>query len=247
MSAYTNDELRQLDHVEDMLEAYADARLSPSGPVLARIRANAMAMVAASAAIAAAIAAAESRAGEPAALASRWRLPQLQVPRRAFALGLAATMTLGTSAAVLAAPPGSPFYNARMAIEGALLPTQVDARLAAYEEHLAQRVAEAQAAAASGDHVGLEAALAAYAREVDAAVSDIGDDADRLAHLEAVLAKHVAVLTALEAKVPGEASIDRAIESSQKAVEKIKEKARKGGGGRPTDLPSGSENLPGRD
>jgi uncharacterized protein YciI len=242
MSEYSNAELRQLDHVEDLLEAYADARLTPSGPVLARIRANAMAQAAASAAMTAA----EHRAGEPAALpTARWRLPQLQVPRRAFALGLAATMTLGTSAAVLAAPPGSPFYNARVAIEAALIPTQVDARLAAHEEHLAQLVAAAEAAAASGDPVALEAALAAYSAEVDAAVNDVGDDAGRLARLEEVLAKHVAVLTALQVDVPEEASIDRAIESSQKAVEKIKAKG-KNGGGRPAG-PTVPDSPQGRD
>ena len=246
MSDYTHNDLRQLDHVEDLLGAYADARLSPTGPVLSRIRANVMAHAAASAAIAAVIAAEEGRAGDPVALASRGRLPQLQVPRRAFALGLAATMTLGMSAAVLAAPPGSPFYSARVAIEAALLPTQLDARLASHEERLAQRVAEAQAAAASGNPVALEAALAAYAAEVDAAVNDIGDDAGRLAHLETVLSKHVAVLTALQARVPDEASVERAIESSQKAVQKIKDKESKNGGGRPSDPPKGPYNPPSR-
>lgn len=242
MSEYSNAELRQLDHVEGLLEAYADARLTPSGPVLARIRASVMAQAAATAAISAA----ERRAGEDAELTTaRWRLPQLQGPRRAFALGLAATLTLGTGAAVLAAPPGSPFYEARVAIEAALAPTQVDARLAAREEHLAQLVAAAQAAAASGDPVALATALAAYAAEVDAAVNDVGDAAARLAHLEEVLAKHVAVLTALQVEVPDAASIDRAIESSQKAVEKIREKS-KGSGGRPANVPTGPGNQPSR-
>ena len=243
MSEYSNAELRQLDYVEDLLEAYAEGRLTPSGPVLARIRANAMAQATA----ASALAAAERQSSEAGGLTTaRWRLPQLQVPRRAFALGLAATMTLGTSAAVLAAPPGSPFYNARLAIEAALVPTQVDARLAAHEEHLAQLVAAAQAAAASGDPAALEAALAAYAAEVEAALNDVGDDGARLAHLEEVLAKHVAILTALQVEVPDAASIDRAIESSQKAVEKIKEKGSKGGGP-PAGAPTGPDNQPSRD
>lgn len=238
MSEYGNGELAQLDHIEDMLEAYADARLSPSGPLLARIRANAMAQAAAYAAPAAAGLRVSENGGHG---SSRWRLPQLQLPRRAFALGLAATVTLGTSAAVLAAPPGSPFYNARLVIEAALLPTQLDARLASHEQRLVARLAEAEAAAASGDPVAMEAALAAYAAELEAAVGDVGDDADRLAHLEAVLAKHVAVLTALQARLPEEASVDQAIESSQKAVEKIKQKGRDGAGGRPTELPAGPD------
>lgn len=238
MTAYGNDELRQLDHLEDLLEAYAEARLSPAGPVLARIRANVIARAAASAAIAAA----ERRAGGAGERpVSRWRLPGIHVPRRAFALGFAAALTLGTGAAVLAAPPGSPFYNARVAIEAALLPTQVDARLASREQHLAQRLAEAEAAATSGDPVALDAALAAYAAEVDAAVNDVGDDADRLAHLEAVLAKHVAVLTALVAKVPEHASVQNALESSQKAIQKIKEKKEPG---RPGNVPGGPPTDP---
>ena len=53
----------------------------------------------------------------------------LRVPRRVVALGMAATMTLGTTAAVLAAPPGSPFYNARVALQSAFLPNDADARL----------------------------------------------------------------------------------------------------------------------
>lgn len=240
MSEYLNAELRHLDEIEDLLEAYAEGRLAPSGPVLARIRANVMVRASA----AAALAAAERRAGELEAVpVALWRLPRFHVPRRAVALGLAATMTLGTGAAVLAAPPGSPFYNARMVIEAALLPTQLDARLASHEQHLAARLAEAEAAAASGDPVALAAALTAYATEVEAAVDELGTDPDRLAHLEEVLGKHVAVLAALQAKVPEHASIDRAIESSQKAVEKIKEKSR---GGRPSQVPTGP-NIPSRD
>lgn len=241
MSDHISRELRRLDHIEDLLQAYADVRLSPAGPVLARMRAHVLAQAAANAAAAAA----ELRARESGVLhPSHWRLRQLQLSRRALALGLAATLTLGTGAAVLAAPPGSHFYNARVALEAALLPTQLDARLASHEQHLAQRLAEAEAAAASGNSAALEAALGAYAAEVDATVNELGNDPDLLAHLEEVLGKHVAVLTALQAKVPEQSAIDKAIESSQKAVEKIKEKGRNGGG-RSSEVPAGP-NEPGR-
>ena len=238
--SYASRELQQLDQVEDLLQAYAEARLSPARPVLTRIRAAVMA----EAALASATAAAERRAADLAsAQPSRWVLPRFQLPRRAVALGIAATMTLATGAAVAAAPPGSPLYEARVALEAALLPTQLDARLASHEQHLAERLAEAQAAAANGNPAGLEAALAAYAAEVNAALAELGNHADLLAHLEAVLAKHVATLTALEARVPEEAAVDRAIESSQKAVEKIKEKG-KTNGGRPGDVPAGPDTAP---
>lgn len=242
MNDHTGSTFRELDDIEDLLEAYAEARLSPSGPVLARVRANVMAKVAGSAALAAT----GRRAGEAdAPAASRERLSHVRVPRRAFALGLAATLTLGTGAAVLAAPPGSPLYDVRVAIEAALLPTRADARLASHEQHLEQRIAEALAAAEGGDPVALQAALAAYAAEVEVALNELGSDPDLLARLEAVLGKHVAVLTALEAEVPDQASIDRAIESSRKAVAKIKERG-ESGAGRSSSVPIGPD-TPGRD
>jgi uncharacterized coiled-coil protein SlyX len=244
MTEYFDRDLAALDEIEDLLSAYADARLSPKGPVLARMRAQVLKELA----LRNAIAATEQRMAESDVMrGSRWGLPRLHVPRRAVAFGLAATLTLGTSAAVLAAPPGSPFYNARVAIETAFLPTQVDDRLASHERLLEERLAEAEAAAASGDVVALEAALAAYQAEVDAAVADVGDDADRLAHLEAELAKHTAVLEALAATLPEQASIDHAIDASQKAAKKLKDKEPHGGG-RPNDPPppGGPNNQQGR-
>jgi hypothetical protein len=223
-------DLSALDQLEDLLEAYADARLSPTGPVLARMRAN----VLREASLRSAMLAADERRATIEAATGRWGMPRLQLPRRALALGMAAALTLGTSAAVLAAPPGSPFYNARVALEVAFLPTQVDQRLASHEVHLDDRLAEAQAAAARGDLAGLAAALAAYQAEVDAAVTDVGDDAARLVHLEAELAKHTAVLQALAARLPEQAAIEHAIDTSQKAATTLKEKA---GGGKPSAAP----------
>jgi chromosome segregation ATPase len=147
----------------------------------------------------------------------------------------------GTSAVVIAAPPGSPFYTTRMALETAFLPTQVDDRLASHQQHIEERLAEAQAAAARGDLVALEAALAAYRSEVDAAVADIGDNADRLAKLEGALAKHTAVLHALAARLPAQAAIEHAIEASQKATKKLKDRAATPAGGKPSQPPGGGQ------
>jgi hypothetical protein len=234
---YEAPDLRTLDYIEDLLEAYADARLTPTSPVLARMRANVMSQAHTVAANAQRVQVAETPAPR------RFAFAPPQLPRRAFALGLAAALTLGTSAAVFAAPPGSPFYNARLVIESAMLPPvsrPVD-RLAAFEEHLATRIAEARAAAASGNAAALAAALAAYQSEVDALVAEAGLDADQLAHLEEMLAKHTAVLETLEAQVPEQASVDKAIETSEKAIEKIKDKAAGSqGGGRPSQ-PAGGQ------
>ena len=225
MTEYFDRDLATLDEIEDILGAYAEARLSPSGPVLARMRTQ----VLREASLRAAIAAAEERHAAAHATRARWALPGLRVPQRALALSMAAAMTLGTSAAVLAAPPGSPFYNARVSIEVAFLPTQVDQRLASHESHLAERLAEAQVAAARGDLVALAAALAAYKAEVDATVADVGDDADRLAHLEAELAKHTTILEVLAAGLPDQAAIEQAIDVSQKASTNLKDKGDRGG------------------
>jgi hypothetical protein len=226
----TYDDRAADDRVEELLEAYAEARLTPRGPVLARIRAAVLAEAAATAA--------EQRRLDVLAARPRFARPQLQVPRRAFALGFAAVLTMGTAAAVMAAPPGSPFYNARVYIETIALPSQPDSRLAARESHLETRIQEAQAAAARGDGAALAAALAAYQAEMDAAVAELGVDPDLLAHLEAVLNKHVVVLEALEAELPEQASLDKALDASQKAVDKIKAKG-KNGGGRPSAPPGG--------
>lgn len=240
MTAFEDRDVPGFDQVEELLEAYADAHLMPRGPVLSRMRSAVMAE--------AAVAAASRRRALQAAAPRRWySRPRIQIPRRAFALTMAAALTFGTSAAVLAAPPGSSFYNARLVIQAALLPppSRAEERLAAYEQHLVERLKEAEAAAASGDARALAAALAAYRAEVDAIVAEGGVDADQLAHLEEVLGKHTAVLEALAAKVPQQAAIEHAIQTSQKAVQKIKD--RKNGvqnGGQPTRAPGRPSQQP---
>jgi hypothetical protein len=215
VSGYDDNDRGALDRLEDMLDAYADARLMPRGPVLTRIRANVLAE-------AVAVSAAAVRRPQFAeARAPRWTVPS-PFTRRAFAFGFAAMLTIGTSAAVLAAPPGSPFYGARVYIETLALPAQGDARFDGHERLLTERIAEAEAAAGRGDAPGLAAALAAYQAEVDAASADVGDDAARLAHLEDELAKHTAVLTELATTLPEQSSIEHAIDTSSKAIAKLK-------------------------
>jgi chromosome segregation ATPase len=164
---------------------------------------------------------------------------------------MAATLTMATTAAVLAAPPGSPFYNARLYIEVALMPpvANIDARLAAYEEQFAQRIREAEAAIDRGDESALAAALAAYQNEVTNAVAEFGTNAAHLTHLQDVLATHIAKLEALAAKLPTavarQNAIEHAIQASEKAVAKIKEIRDKNAheNGRPSN-PPGLESPP---
>lgn len=218
------------DRVEDMLDAYASARLDPAPAVLRRMRANVMHQAAAAASVEQAV---DAIVGAPDRAPAKWRFGWFQGPllRRAFALGFAATLTIGTSAAVLAAPPGSPFYNARLVLETALMPSvaDLDARLAAYEEQFRDRIAEAEAAAEAGDMDALAAALTAYQTEVNAAVAEIGTDEARLARLEAVLQKHIAKLEALAARLPTEVArqnaLQHAITASERAVARLQDRA----------------------
>ena len=215
MSGYDDNDRGALDRLEDMLDAYAGARLMPAGPVLSRIRANVLAE-------AVAVSAATVRRPQFAApRAPRWTVPS-PFTRRAFAFGFAAMLTIGTSAAVLAAPPGSPFYDTRVYIETLTLPAQLDARLDGHERLLKERIAEAEAAAERGDASSLAAALAAYQAEVDAASRDVGEDSARLAHLEDELARHTAVLTELATTLPEQSSIEHAIDTSSKAIARLK-------------------------
>lgn len=233
MTDYTDRELLALDHIEDLLRAYADARLAPTTRGLARMRVAVVAQ--------AAMAAEQRRLDTDRAVGRRWALTGFQLPRRAMAFGLAASLAVGTTAAVFAAPPGSPFYGARIAIENALVPDNSDARLAAHENRLTQLLADAQAAARGGDAAALDAALAAYQDEVDAAVADLGGAPERLTRFEAELGKHVADLTALEASLPAQAAIEHALATSQKALDKLQQQgAQQGGrqgGGKPTPQP----------
>lgn len=222
-------ELPSIDQVVDLLEAYADARLSPRGAVLSRMRRHVMADLDARTALLEA-----ERAARMAETSPKQTWLSLHFPRRVAAVGMAGAMLFATSAAVLAAPPGSPFYNAKVTLEQIFLPKETDDRVASIEHHLDDRLAEAEAAAARGDAVALEAALAAYRAEVDSAIAEPGWSAEQLAHFEAQLAKHVAKLEVLAARLPEQAAanaIEHAIDASQKAAKKLREK----GHGKPAD------------
>jgi len=244
VSAYDDNDLTSLNRLEDLLDAYCDARLMPRGAILSRIRTTVLAQAAASAASAAAANRLQALAGS-APKAPRWTISS-PFARRALAFGFAACLTLGTSLAVLAAPPGSPFYNARVSLETFVLPSEVGDRVAGHERLLAERLGEAQAAAARSDPAALAAALAAYRTEVEAATADVGDDAALLAHLEEELAHHTAVLTALEAQLPDDAAIDKAIDASSKAITRLQARGESAHpthppqGGSPGNGPSGS-------
>lgn len=255
MSAYEHPELVALDEVEDILVAYADSRLAPPGPILSRMRAAVMREAAA----VAARQAAERHQSEAATGLPpdrRFGFPQLSLAafaRPAFALGLAGLLALGTGTAVTSATPGSPFYGARVALEEAFLPTEIDARFASHTQHLDTRLAEAEIAAASGDAGALEAALGAYQAEIEQTLADIGDDFYRLSSFEAALQHHIAKLTELAARLPTEVArenaaghaIDASKRAADSAVDKVKVRKAQSNN-RPTSPPGQDQTPPNR-
>jgi len=203
------DEHPGTDELAQRLEAYASARLSPSRAASARIRV-------------AVVEEARMRALETSIGSAPHR--HRSGPRRLTALLLAAGLTLGTAVAVAAGSgPGGPLYEARIWLESAVLPSDADARALERVRHIEERLLDAERAAAAGDPGALAAAIQAYRDAVTEAMAEVGTDADRLARLEEALGHHVAVLEALSGRLPDAADdgIDRAIEASQKAVDKL--------------------------
>lgn len=227
------------------LEAYAGARLSPESAASERMRARVML-------------AADRRSAPPAspAPAAGPSTPGIVLPfgrhrRRMLSALLAAAFILAMLAGgALAARPGGPLYEARLAVEAAFLPSAADARAEANLGRLEARLGEAVNAAASGNEHAVGAALGAYRRLVDEMAAASGASDVRDAALEAALGHHLDVLNGLLSKVPAEArpGIERAIERSDEAVERILGDggSQPGPGAKPTNQPPGQSARPDR-
>lgn len=220
------------------LEAYALARLSPDAAATARTRAAVMAV----AATRLARHASGTNAAEPTPIFSPRATARFGRPRR-FAVGLlAASLALvGVAGAALASGPGGPLYDARLWIERAALPADPGARATADLDRLEARVGEAVRAADTGNQPGVAAALAAYRQTLDEAIED-ADQGDRTARLQAAIAHHRAVLERLLGQVPVQArdAIERAIDKSDKATEKIVNDPKKTPKPNPKPTPKGT-------
>ena len=229
---------RQSDELARRLEAYAQVRLSPDAATSARVRARVMR--------------AAHRAAAPVAEAPAAPTPSPAIvvpirprgPRFVTAL-LAALLTLGLFAgAAVGARPGGPLYEARLAVEAAFLPSDPNARAEADLARLQARLDEARAAAEGGDAGAVLAALDAYQDLVDETASATGLSDEHEAALEDALGHHLDVLTDLLADAPDAAlpGLERAIERSDRAVERIHERgpASEPGNGPPAEPPGQS-------
>ena len=205
------------EEVERLLTAYAAARLDSSDAVAERTRGTVMAA---------------ARARQVASVGAFGFFAR--GGRLAAAALLAAALLVGLAGATFAASAGGPLYGLRVWIENVTLPTEANARAEAQLALLEARLAEAQAASASGNASGVAAALAAYRDEVADLLETAAGDELRLARLEAVLGTHLVALRTLSSLVPEQArdAIQNAIENSSKAVDKVHESQ-----GKPTTSP----------
>lgn len=181
---------------------------------------------------------------------------------RVAAAGLLAGIVLvmgggGAVAASSSALPGDALYGVKKAIERVSLAMHRDpgSRAELQLQHAATRLEEIQALLAAGEDpseaiAGLEDSLAGAQ---DDALHAIGQDAEALlAHVQAMIAKHIDVLQGVLDRVPDQAkdAIQRAIDNAEKAKEKVQH-GRGGGGGKPDDAgppsapPGNSGSAPG--
>jgi hypothetical protein len=212
-----NQDTTAMDEMEQRLRAYADARLSPTPEAVERMRAAIVARAAGASAMR------DVRRSSGAVVHRSWWPIR---SRRAVGALLAASLTVGSAAAVFGATPGSPLYGTRLWLETLTLPVAGDARIDAQVVQLDQRDTEVEQASVAHDAGAVTAALAAFDAEMATAVRDAGNDASKLAHLEAVLRKHIVVLQGVLAKAPASAvpAIEAAITASSKALAQIEAK-----------------------
>jgi hypothetical protein len=206
------------------LEAYADARLSPTAVATINMRANVMnAAHRRAAVIAADVKRQVVAVPAHAAGGERRRVLSRRLYRPAAAL-MAASLTLALLAGtVYGARAGGPLYGTRLWIEAANLPTSLVARAQAEGVRLDTRIAEAQQASVDGDAPAAEAALAAYSVIVAEALQGTDGDSTADAAIEISISRHVVVLNQLAGTVPAHArgAIEKAIASSSKAIEDL--------------------------
>ena len=226
------------DELARRLEAYADARLSPSLSATSRMRAQVMAAAHRQAALARVDDDRTRVLAAPMQL-DRTRMDRTRQPawRRPLTALLAAGLTLAVGVgSVAAAQPGGPLYGARVWAETLTLPANASERAQAELRRLQDRLAEAAAATAAGDLGAAQAALDAYGTIVDEATNDLGNDVAAAATLEKGVRSNIDVLAVLVNRAPNErakeaiqAALQRAVELSDAAANKIH--------GKPSDTP----------
>jgi hypothetical protein len=211
--------------IEQRLDAYARVRLSPTERASARMRARVMrearlSMAGGSTAF--------STASLPLALEGSRARRRGGLMRRGAGLLLAAGLSLAVAGgAMAAAQAGGPLYPTRVWLETIALPADGAARVDADLVRLESRMQEVIEAARKGDRNAVAAALLAYHEIADEALLAAHGDAAAIDRLRDALDRHLAVLAAVAAKVPPQASeaiernIERAIERNGATLDRI--------------------------
>lgn len=210
------------------LEAYAEARLSPDLATTSRMRARVLAHAHRHADLARADTA--LTIVRPGAEEEQRARRSAMVRKTAISLVSAAALAVAmVGGAAAASQAGGALYEARLFVEQVTLPAEPSERAVAELDRLSQRLAEADAAARSGDHTAAAAALAAYERIMAEASTDVltANDPVAAAAFETGLGRNVEVLQALIAHVPTQAgavisrAVERAIERSGNAIDRV--------------------------
>jgi hypothetical protein len=180
-----------------------------------------------------AIATGELPAAAPTSAARVGTARRRSFARRSGAFLLAATLSLGVVGAALAAgQAGGPLYGTRVWLESLTLPADAAMRADAEIVRLEERLAEIDAAAARGDADALGDALAAYGLIADEALAGALGHPTAVDRIRTALDRHLAVLARVAGHVPSqaaaqvEASIERAIEHSNAAIDRIQGRPR---------------------
>ena len=185
------------------LEAYADARLSPSIAGTTRMRTSVMNAAHRRAALGAADGTFDAAGATTATLAADRRGAGARTWRRPVVAILAGSLTVAMLAGTASATkPGGPLYAARLWIEMANLPAEVVARAQAEINRLDARLQEAQQASSAGDGPAARAALSAYSVIVVEAARGSAGDPTASAAIEVTVTRHVVVLTLMVDSVP---------------------------------------------
>ncbi len=187
------------------LDAYADARLSPSAAATARARTAVMSAAHRQAALRDADAATSAGAASPAAADAAGQRPPRLWRRVAVAVVAVALMVGVVVGATWGTDPGAPFYPTRVAVEAINLPGDLGAKASAQVTRLEARIREARRSTAAGDGPAVAAALTSYTAILIETETGAYGDPRATTVIVANLTRYVADLEALAPQVPSQA------------------------------------------
>lgn len=184
------------------LDAYADARLTPSADATVRTRAAVMSAAHRQAALA--------DAGTAAAVSAATAAAAAPPPPRTWLRAIVAVAAIVLTVAVVVGAtkgtdPGAPFYPTRVGVEAVNLPGDLAARASAQVTRLESRLREANLSASAQDSPAVQAAMTAYVEILVATETDAHGDPRATSIIIVNVTRYVTDLDALAAKAPAPA------------------------------------------